>query len=111
MKKQTKKRRRKPRKDQTSKDFYSKSPAEARLALSALLLAQLLEAVAPQAPRESHGSRAAEDSVPAEERQKGRREEEGSGSRSEDCCQGCPRPHMPCLQDTDARPKDIQAAF
>ncbi|KAL7830367.1 hypothetical protein SRHO_G00314940 [Serrasalmus rhombeus] len=72
---------------------------------------QLLEAVAPQAPRESHGSRAAEDSVPAEERQKGSGEEKGSGSRSEDCCQSCPRPHMPCLQDTDARPKDIQAAF
>lgn len=46
---------------------------------------------------EDHGSWAAEDSVPAKERQEGSWEEEGSGRRPEDCCQGRAGLHLPCL--------------
>lgn len=45
-----------------------------------------------------NGSRAAEDSVTAEERQKGGGEEKVTGSRSENGCQSSTRPHMSCLQ-------------
>lgn len=45
-----------------------------------------------------NGSRAAEDSVAAEERQKGSGEEKVTGSRSENGCQSSTRPHMSCLQ-------------
>lgn len=60
---------------------------------------------------EGHGSWAAEDSVPAEERQEGSREEERPGRRPEDCSEGRAGPHLSCLPDTDAGPQDLQAAF
>lgn len=51
----------------------------------------------PPQVEEGHGSWAAEDSVPAEERQEGGGEEERSGRRPENCRQGCARPQLPRL--------------
>lgn len=57
---------------------------------------------------EGHGSWAAEDSVPAEERQEGSGEEEISWRRPEDCSQGRSGPHLPRLpgESRDGRTAD-----
>lgn len=52
--------------------------------------------------REGHGSWAAEDPVPTEERKESSREEEGSSSRSEDCSESSFGSHMSCLQGKTA---------
>ncbi|KAL0962424.1 hypothetical protein UPYG_G00339870 [Umbra pygmaea] len=54
-----------------------------------------------------YGSRATKNSIPAKERQSGGCQEEGSSSGSEDCSQGSAGPHLSCLSDADARPKDL----
>lgn len=57
-----------------------------------------------QVEAEGHGSWAAEDPIPAEERQEGSGEEEGSRCRPEDGSEGCSRPHLPRLPGTSHSP-------